>query len=422
MSYNTLANVVRLFPLAVLLTPEPTFAQMTPLEDLRTNSAHVFYQTTGEDFRESTPPVPFAHWEDQTVGIAEVYQACEDPPPDSCLVGSCTGTAYQNSEFFPAGIQFSGATGAHWGIPPVGIYLVRSISGFKFKIDNTLDYDLFVIVDPGDSPVLDGTWAGEVSLEVFNSAGDATELHGFTIGQQQVTGRLGPGTYKLEGFSMKSGNWESFQGAFYFAQWTVHEPQAPHIAVQPSDRATACGGSVVLSAGTALSPANYTFQWRRNFVPLTDGPNVTGATTSTLTLTNVCSAADYDVVVTGPNPAGGGPIAEPSRLAHLTIVAPTGVETEPTSPATVIRAPAPNPFRVSTTVEYDVHQPMRLVAAVYNASGARVRSLVDQTISSSGSITWDGRLHSGARAPVGIYFLRLELDGLRQTRKVVLLE
>jgi len=73
------------------------------------------------------------------------------------------------------------------------------------------------------------------------------------IGQQQVTGRLGPGTYKLEGFSMKSGNWESFQGAFYFAQWTVHEPQAPHIAVQPSDRATACGGSVVLSAGTALS-------------------------------------------------------------------------------------------------------------------------------------------------------------------------
>lgn len=383
MSRLNISRIASLFPFAVLLTPEPTFAQMTPLEDLRTNSAHVFYQATGEDFRKSTPPVPFAHWEDQTVGIAEVYQACEDPPPDSCLVGSCTGIAYQNSEFFPAGIQFSGATGAH---------------------------------------VLDGTWAGEVSQEVFNSAGDATELHGFTIGQQQVTGRLGPGTYKLEGFSEKAGNWESFQGAFYFAQWTVHEPQAPHITLQPSDRATACGGSVVLSAGTALSPANYTFQWRRNFVPLTDGPDVTGATTSTLTLTNVCSAADYDVVVTGPNPAGGGPIAEPSRLAHLTIVAPTGVETEPTSPATAIRAPAPNPFRVSTTVEYDVRKPTRLVAAVYNASGARVRSLADQTISSSGSITWDGRLHSGARAPVGIYFLRLELGGLRQTRKVVLLE
>ena len=81
-------------------------------------------------------------------------------------------------------------------------------------------------------------------------------------------------------------------------------------------------------------------------MPLTNGPGVTGATTSTLTLTNVCAAADYDVVVTGPNPVGGGTIAEPSRLAHLSIVTPTGVDVEPASPdAPVVRAPAPNPFR-----------------------------------------------------------------------------
>ena len=159
-------------------------------------------------------------------------------------------------------------------------------------------------------------------------------------------------------------------------------------------------------------------------MPLTNGANVMGATTSTLTLANVCSADDYDVVVTGPNPAGGGVVAEPSRLARLTIItAPTGVETEPTSPTSpTVRAPAPNPFRVSTTVAYDVQKVTHLVAAVYNAAGARIRSLADRTVSGSGSVTWDGRLRSGGKAPVGIYFLRVELDGVHQTRKVVLLD
>jgi hypothetical protein len=416
---NIMSNIVRLFPLCILLVTGPARAQMIPLEDMRWDGADVEYGSA-EDTEIHNRPVPFAYWEDQCVALAEEYEPCEDPPPDSCLVGSCTGVGFQTSQFFPAGIQFSGGTGANWGIPPSGIWLVNSYSGFKFRVDTAVDYNLFAIVDPGDSPSLGGT--GGVYLEA-NYSGESATLFFLENSQSQVTGRLGPGTYTLTGSSHCFNTAESFQGLAYFAQWTVHQPQAPHIAVQPSDRSTGCGGTVVLSIGTALPQSNYTYQWRRNFVPLTNGPDVTGATTSTLTLTNVCSAADYDVVVTGQNPAGGGPIAEPSRLAHVTIVAPTGVETEPASPtATAVRSPAPNPFRVSTTVEYDLHKPTRLVAAVYNASGARVSSLVDRTVSSSGSVTWDGRLHSGARAPVGIYFLRLELDGLRQTRKVVLLE
>jgi hypothetical protein len=420
MSKNSIPCVSRLFPLCILLVTGTAFGQMIPLEDLRSGGVDAFYFDV-EDYQHHEPPVPFAYWEDDCTSLAEKYEPCQNPPPDQCLVGQCTGTAYQVSEFFPAGLQFSGVTRASWGGPPSGLWSVQSVSGFKFRIDNTLDYNLFIDVDPGDSHLTGGT-GGAVRLWAYYSGG-TTALYEVTDGLLQVAGRLGPGTYALEGLSKAEGTLESFQGLAYSAQWTVQQPQQPAIAIQPSDHSAACGGTVVFSVGTTGTPSNYTFQWRKNFVPLANGPGVTGATASTLTLSNVCSADDYDVVVTGPDPAGGGTISEPSRLAHLSIVTPTGVETEPTSPTTTaVGAPAPNPFRVSTSVAYDVQGSTRLVATVYNAAGARVRSLVDRTVSRSGSVTWDGRLRSGTRAPVGVYFLRVELGSVHQTRKVALLE
>ena len=422
MSKNRIPCVLRLFPLCVLLVAGPALGQMIPLEDLRVNSVHVLYYD-GEDYKEHRP-APFGFWENECTGIAEEFEPCESPPPDLCQVGYCSGLSYQISQFYPAGIQFSVATGAGWVGPPAGHFLIRAVTGFKFRIDNALDYDFFCTVDPGDSPIVDGgVYSGVVQLMAHDNAGNQTLIHYVQDGMLQTSGRLGPGTYTLEGWSGKFGAWESFQGPVLFAQWTVTQPQAPAIAVQPPDRAVACGGTVVFSVGTTLAQSNYTFQWRRNFVPLTNGPGVSGATTSTLTLTNVCSSDDYDVVVTGPNPAGGGTIAEPSRLAHLGVVSPTGVDTEPTSPASpVVRAAAPNPFRVSTSIGYDVRQPTRLSATVYNAAGAKIRSLADRTVTGPGTVTWDGRLRSGARAPVGIYFLRVEVGDVRETRKVVLLE
>ena len=114
-------------------------------------------------------------------------------------------------------------------------------------------------------------------------------------------------------------------------------------------------------------------------------------------------------------------MTEPSRLARLSIVTTTAIEANAASTAPAVRAAAPNPFRSSTGVDYVVHQPTRLVVDVYNASGARVRSLVDRMVTGPGSVTWDGRLRSGEPAATGIYFIRFELGGVRETRKAVLL-
>jgi len=46
---------------------------------------------------------------------------------------------------------------------------------------------------------------------------------------------------------------------------------------------------------------------------------------------------------------------------------------------------------------------------------------VDEVVSGPHSITWDGTVQSGTRAPAGIYYLRVEAGALRENRKIVLL-
>ena len=407
----------RLLPLCILLISGEVRGQMVPLEDLRRNSVDAFYYDV-EDYQDHRPPVPFGYWEDFCVANPVQYEPCDppEPPPNQCIVGQTFGNAYQIGQFFPAGIQFSGTVSGSWDGVPSGLYSASSYCAFKFRLDNPVDYDFFVDIDPGDAPL-----GGGVRLYAYGSAG-TTAVYDLSSGIT-TSGRLGPGTYRLEGLSNLVSAAQYSNGITYSAQWIVHQPPQPHIAFQPSDHSIGCGGTIVFSVGTTLAASNYTFQWRSNFVPLTNGPGISGATTSSLTMTGICADGDYDVVVTGPNPVGGGTVAEPSRLAHLSIVTPTGVGADPAgSTAPAIRAAAPNPFRASTSVGYVVHQPTRLVANVYSASGARVRSLADRMVSSPGSVSWDGRLSSGDRAPTGVYFLRFELGGLRETRKAVLLQ
>lgn len=75
---------------------------------------------------------------------------------------------------------------------------------------------------------------------------------------------------------------------------------APSITTEPADK-TACSGSsgsfTVVATGTTL-----TYQWRKGTTALTNGGNISGATTATLTINPVSSsdaATNYNVVVTG---------------------------------------------------------------------------------------------------------------------------
>jgi len=75
--------------------------------------------------------------------------------------------------------------------------------------------------------------------------------------------------------------------------------EAPSITVQPQDSG-ACPGSPVSFSVTASGTPVLSYQWRKDAVDLSDGGNISGATTATLTIDPAGAGDDgsYDVVVT----------------------------------------------------------------------------------------------------------------------------
>jgi hypothetical protein len=100
----------------------------------------------------------------------------------------------------------------------------------------------------------------------------------------------------------------------------------------------------------------------------------------------------------------------------------TGIEGGPSheDDDALIASVSPNPFGLRTTIEFHVPAEEELVAAVYDARGALVRRLVNHR-APSGRVTlaWYGRDESGHHVGSGIYFLRAELGGLTEVRKIV---
>jgi hypothetical protein len=181
------------------------------------------------------------------------------------------------------------------------------------------------------------------------------------------------------------------------------------------------------------------YQWRRNLVPLVDGGvatsvgrlapltdsgHITGSRTPMLTIHNM-SAADtgyYDVVFTDSSNVDSV-IVEPSSLAHLELDTVTAVE--PGSGAAprafTVSPAAPNPFASATSFRYESTSPAHVTMAIYNVAGARVKLLLDVLVPGSRTVIWDGKTTSGVRAPAGIYYLLVDVGGVRETRKVALL-
>jgi hypothetical protein len=93
----------------------------------------------------------------------------------------------------------------------------------------------------------------------------------------------------------------SFHAAFITGFQIVPRIAAipPTIATQPLSTTVYSGGTVTFSAAATGTPP-FTYQWRRNGTPLTDGGAISGATTDTLTITGATAvnASDYTLAVT----------------------------------------------------------------------------------------------------------------------------
>ncbi len=85
----------------------------------------------------------------------------------------------------------------------------------------------------------------------------------------------------------------------------------------------------------------------------------------------------------------------------------------------------PNPFsRMSATgtrIRFELAQPGAVKLTIYNMLGEEVQTLA-RGYRGPGSyeVQWEGRQASGARPPAGVYFYRLEAEGMVATKKMIL--
>ncbi len=105
---------------------------------------------------------------------------------------------------------------------------------------------------------------------------------------------------------------------------------------------------------------------------------------------------------------------------------PLGFVTTPlgggTLPARTAMGPAwPNPFSRETTIELALRHEGEVSLAVYDLSGRRVARVLHGTQPAGVRLVkWDGRGDTGLRMAPGVYLMRLDAAGVKQTRRVLL--
>jgi parallel beta-helix repeat protein/predicted outer membrane repeat protein len=81
---------------------------------------------------------------------------------------------------------------------------------------------------------------------------------------------------------------------------------------------------------------------------------------------------------------------------------------------------APNPFRDRLWIGFDIARAGRAELALYDASGRRLRTLLNGWVAPMRrALVWDGRDDQGRPLPSGAYFLRLNAPGREETQRLI---
>ena len=100
----------------------------------------------------------------------------------------------------------------------------------------------------------------------------------------------------------------------------------------------------------------------------------------------------------------------------------TGVDGEPAPARATLLASAPNPFRTSTDLRFELPAAGPYALEVYGVTGQRVTSFQGIGRAGLNFVRWNGETETGGRAAAGVYYYRLTSGGASASRKVVLVE
>lgn len=102
---------------------------------------------------------------------------------------------------------------------------------------------------------------------------------------------------------------------------------------------------------------------------------------------------------------------------------PAAVEEREVPRLAMLYPNAPNPFRPSTTIRFDLPDTRRVSLKIYDVQGRLVRTLLDAPLAGGQyALRWDGRSDSRYRVGAGVYFCRMAAGAYERTLKMVLIK
>jgi len=135
-------------------------------------------------------------------------------------------------------------------------------------------------------------------------------------------------------------------------------------------------------------------------------------------------SAVYDPVRDRVIVYGGFTTSPTDETLELAFGVPTGVpeETEAARAGIRLRAAYPNPFHAEATIAFDLARAAVGSVSVYDVHGRKVRELQEGLLPAGvHRVRWDGKNEAGQPVASGSYFYRLEAEGIRLTRKLILI-
>jgi len=92
-------------------------------------------------------------------------------------------------------------------------------------------------------------------------------------------------------------------------------------------------------------------------------------------------------------------------------------------PVAILSQNYPNPFNPSTTISFNLPQASNVNLSVYNIKGQLVKTLVkDHLPAGPQSITWNGDDNNSNKVASGVYFYKIEANGIKEMKKMVLMK
>ena len=88
---------------------------------------------------------------------------------------------------------------------------------------------------------------------------------------------------------------------------------------------------------------------------------------------------------------------------------------------TSLLAPAPNPFNPAVQLRFELRRSDRVRLEVFDLRGRKVHTVVDEELpAGSHAYMWGGEDDGARSVASGVYFVRLQADGVSQTSRLVL--